>query len=137
MPLEEDEMKKNILLVIAGGITVFSQTGQESEPFERLDNSAFEKPVRPAAVFDHDIHNEMAELEDDCAVCHHVYDEDNQLVEDESSEDSLCSDCHYLKSDADNTVSLRKAYHKRCKSCHFAEKKGPVLCGECHINQTR
>lgn len=98
----------------------------------RLDNSAFENPQRPGAVFDHDIHNEMAGLEDDCSVCHHVYD-GKTLIEGESSEDYACSDCHELKSTPENSVPLRKAFHNRCKDCHFTSEKGPVLCGECHI----
>lgn len=98
---------------------------------ERLDNSVFENPRRPGAVFVHDDHNEMAGIED-CAVCHHMYD-GKTLLEDESSEDSLCSECHFLKADQKNSVSLLLAYHKRCKDCHFEENKGPVLCGECHI----
>lgn len=100
---------------------------------ERLDNSVFEKPHRPGAVFEHDDHNETAEI-DDCNVCHHVY-KDKKLVEDESSEDSLCSECHFLKGTRENSISLSVAYHKRCKTCHFDANKGPVLCGECHIKE--
>ena len=101
---------------------------------ETMDRSAFESPQRPAAVFAHDEHNEAAELEEDCALCHHVYD-GKTLVPDESSEDSPCSDCHSLNPTSENTVSLMTAYHKRCKSCHFDAAKGPVLCGECHIRK--
>jgi hypothetical protein len=97
---------------------------------ERLDNSVFEKPHRPGAVFEHDDHNEMAQIED-CFVCHHVY-EDKKLVEDESSEDSLCSECHSQKVTPENSIPLDVAFHKRCKTCHFEANKGPVLCGECH-----
>ena len=114
------------ILFIFTAVAAFSNT-----EFERLDNSVFQNPHRPGAVFDHDNHNEMAEI-DDCAVCHHVY-EDKTLLEDESSEDSLCSDCHSLKASQENSISVEVAYHKRCKSCHFEANKGPVLCGECHI----
>jgi len=105
-----------------------------AENLIRLDNSAFDSPQRPGAVFDHDEHNFLAGLEDDCALCHHVY-EDGILVENESSEDSLCSDCHGLKASPDNPVALREAFHDRCKTCHFEQKKGPVLCGECHVKE--
>lgn len=135
-------MKQHIVLaalavILAATVALgLSRPGTgESDP-ETLDNSAFEKPSRPAALFDHDLHNEQAGLEDDCAVCHHVY-EGQRLVEDESSEDSPCSDCHALKKASDNPVPLRMAFHQRCKACHFREKKGPVLCGECHINKGR
>jgi hypothetical protein len=26
-----------------------------------------------------------------------------------------------------------KAYHLNCKGCHQEQKKGPVMCGECHV----
>ena len=37
-----------------------------------LNYAAFENPQRPIAVFDHDAHNEKAELEDKCWFCHHT-----------------------------------------------------------------
>ncbi len=106
------------------------QIGGQDFELERLDTSAFEKPRRPGAVFEHDDHNEMAEL-DDCAICHHVH-EDGNLVADESSEDSSCSECHGLLPGPDNSVSLSNAFHKQCRDCHFDSGKGPVLCGQCH-----
>jgi hypothetical protein len=109
------------------------QTLEETLELERLDISAFEKPRRPGAVFIHDDHNEMAEL-DDCAICHHVY-EDNILVADESSEDYSCSECHGLLPGPDNPVSVSMAFHKQCRDCHFDSGKGPVLCGQCHIKE--
>jgi len=115
------------LVFIFTAVVAFSNTDER----ERLDTSSFEKVHRPGAVFAHDDHNEMAQLED-CAVCHHVHD-GKKLVEGESSEDSLCSDCHSLKATQDNSIPLEVAYHKRCKNCHVQENKGPLLCGECHI----
>jgi len=99
-----------------------------------LDNTVFNDPQRPAALFDHDDHNEKAGLEDDCSVCHHVY-ENKKLIKDESSEDSSCSECHSLKATPKNAIPLRMAFHNRCKECHFESNKGPVLCGECHIRK--
>jgi len=115
------------IVFIFTAVIAFSNT----DDLERLDNSAFEKPHRPGAVFVHDDHNEMAGVED-CAVCHHVYEGKN-LVEVESSEDSLCSECHSPKATQENSISMQVAYHKRCKTCHVEENKGPLLCGECHI----
>lgn len=117
-----------VLLLIAGILIV--------PAYSEIDNSVFDRPQRPASLFDHDEHNEKAGLEDDCALCHHVY-EGKVLVEDESSEDSMCSDCHSIKATAENSVPLRAAFHKRCRSCHFDKKSGPVLCGECHIKKER
>lgn len=94
------------------------------EPFGELE--------RPVAVFDHDEHNELAGLEDNCAVCHHAFDEDGNLLEDESSEGTYCSECHAVERN-DGGTPLMKAYHLQCQSCHEQEEKGPVTCGECHV----
>ncbi|SDU16072.1 acidic tetraheme cytochrome c3 TmcA [Desulfobacula phenolica] len=122
------------ILFLFAAVVSFSNAepdSAEKSQLERLDNSVFKNPHRPGALFEHDDHNDMAQI-DDCAVCHHVYD-GKKLLEDESSEDSQCSECHSLKSDDENSVPLLRAYHKRCKDCHFEVNKGPVLCGECHI----
>jgi hypothetical protein len=28
---------------------------------------------------------------------------------------------------------LRRALHLNCKGCHLENKKGPIMCGQCHI----
>ena len=95
-----------------------------------VDNSDFPSPQRPPSVFAHDLHNETAGI-DDCAECHHVY-EDGKRVEDESSEGQSCSECHDLQGSGDQP-SLIKAFHANCKGCHQEQDKGPIMCGECHI----
>ena len=95
-----------------------------------IDNSVFENPQRPPASFKHDEHNELALIEE-CNECHHVY-EDGQRLEDESSEDQRCADCHELQ-DVGAKPGLVKAFHTNCKSCHRKQKKGPLMCGQCHI----
>ncbi len=97
---------------------------------ETVQDSAFTQHRRAPAVFFHDEHNEKAGLEDDCSVCHHVW-EDGVKLEDETSEDQECSECH-LEEGTPNTMPLVGTYHKQCKGCHLAGKKGPVMCGECH-----
>ena len=81
-------------------------------------------------MFKHDAHNEAAEI-DECARCHHVY-EDGKLVEDEDSVGTPCSDCHTLAAQG-GQPGLMSAYHKQCKGCHEAEGKGPMACGQCHV----
>lgn len=117
------------LILMTSAFYAYSQENAAS-----LDNTHFDRPQRPAAVFDHDDHNEKAGLEEDCSVCHHVYDGKEQ-IKDESSEDSPCSDCHALTATTENSVPLRTAFHQRCRACHFESDKGPVLCGECHIRK--
>jgi hypothetical protein len=95
-----------------------------------MDTSAFEKLRRVPALFDHDIHNENAELED-CDICHHVW-ENGELVRGESSEESPCSECHDQTPGPKNSMGLANAYHTRCRTCHIDGGKGPLLCGQCH-----
>ncbi len=117
-------------VVVAALLPVFcSYAGQD---LERLDPWAFESPKRPGAVFPHDDH--MMFLDDDCSICHHVY-ENGELVPGDSSEDLYCIDCHSLKPVPDNPMPLEAAYHNLCRDCHFDRGTGPVLCGECHVKE--
>ena len=84
-------MKKGIFLLIAPllvGILLIPAFSQED--MEVVDNEGFSKKQRPPVVFQHDEHNEKAEIED-CNECHHIY-ENGLKMEDESSEDQSCSD---------------------------------------------
>ncbi len=128
------KLQKCIFIVITILFVTAFYTYSQDDDYSTIDNTVFENPQRTQALFDHDSHNEMAELEDDCSICHHVY-ENKKLIEDESSEDSLCSECHSLKKTPENSIPLRMAFHNRCKECHFESNKGPVLCGECHIRK--
>ena len=125
-------MKKRIasiliapLLVGIFFLPVFSQ-----EDMQVIDAVGFAVKQRPPVVFQHDEHNELAEIED-CSECHHVY-EDGKKLEDESSEDQSCSECHEENSSGEQP-GLRKAFHMNCKGCHLENKKGPIMCGQCHV----
>jgi hypothetical protein len=109
-------------------IPVFAQ-----EDMVVVEGDGFKNQRRPPSVFRHDAHNETAEIEE-CNECHHVY-ENGKRVADESSEDQRCSDCHSEKSSG-NQPGLRKAFHLNCKGCHQIKKRGPVMCGECHVRGT-
>ena len=124
-------MKKATALVIASlliGVLMISAFAQEDMTV--VDDPGFYVMQRPLPVFQHDAHNEKADIEE-CNECHHVY-EDGKKVEDESSEDESCSDCHELK-DVENVPGLRKAFHFCCKGCHVAKEQGPIMCGTCHV----
>ena len=124
-------MKKRIVFILMAPVLVglILQPSFSQEDMVVVDGGGFSKQQRPAAVFRHDEHNELAELEE-CNECHHVYENGNKL-EDESSEDQMCSECHELGSSNDQ-LSLIKAFHTNCKGCHLSQKKGPIMCGECH-----
>ncbi|GAB6904229.1 Acidic cytochrome c3 [Desulfosarcina cetonica] len=117
------------LSLIIGTVLAISPVWSQDE-MTVVDNTDFPNAQRPPSVFVHDRHNENAGI-DDCAVCHHVYDE-GQLLEDESSEDQRCVDCHYLERMGDQP-GLMEAFHANCKGCHEQEGNGPILCGECHV----
>ena len=126
-------MKKKILFALT--VSLFSLTlivnvhPQDDMAF--VDNDPFDNPRRPPAVFQHDEHNELAKIEE-CNVCHHVYDENGRLMEDESSEDQRCAECHELEASG-RQPALMKAFHTNCKGCHKAQKNGPTMCGQCHV----
>jgi hypothetical protein len=120
-----------IILSLLLGLIVVLNPAWSQEDMTVVDNSVFDRPQRSPALFDHDAHNEKAEIYD-CAVCHHVY-EDGELMADESSEDQRCSDCHGLTASGDQPA-LIKAFHSNCKGCHQEQERGPIMCGECHIN---
>jgi len=126
-------MKKKILFGLTVSLfsltLIFNVHPQDDMGF--VDTDAFETPRRPPAVFRHDEHNQLAKIEE-CNVCHHVYDENGRLVEDESSEDQRCSDCHELEASG-RQPALMKAFHTNCKGCHEAQKDGPMMCGQCHV----
>ena len=119
-----------IALSLMIGIVMAATSAWSQDDMTIVDNASFDNPQRTPSAFVHDAHNEAAGI-DDCAECHHVY-EDGKLLEDESSEDQSCSECHDLKGSGD-VPSLIKAFHTNCKGCHQEQKKGPIMCGECHI----
>ncbi len=119
-----------IALSLTIGIVLATPSAWSQDDMTIVDNAAFDNPQRAPSVFVHDAHNEAAGI-DDCAECHHVY-EDGKRLADESSEDQSCSECHDLKG-SDGQPSLIKAFHTNCKGCHQEQKKGPIMCGECHI----
>jgi hypothetical protein len=126
-------MKKKMLFILTVSlcslVMIISAHSQEDMAF--VDNDMFENSRRPPAVFRHDEHNELAQIEE-CKICHHVYGEDGRPVEDESSEDQRCSDCHELETSG-GQPALMKAFHTNCKGCHKAQKDGPLMCGQCHV----
>jgi len=121
---------KKVIIAAAAALLVLLAVSAWAQPEGPLEVDAFGAMERPAVPFMHDEHNEKAGV-DDCAACHHVYD-NGQLVEDEDSIGTACADCHDLD-DNGSQPGLRKAYHGQCKGCHETEGKGPVACGQCHV----
>ena len=117
----------SVLVVLAlAGLSVYAQ-----EDLSVVDDTAFADNMRPLPVFRHDEHNDAAGIED-CAECHHVYDENGQRMADESSEDQECSACHGAAEDGQFPMELVRRFHLNCQGCHQTEKAGPVVCGDCH-----
>ena len=125
-------MNKSALLIAAAaiGFLFVFVTAYSQEDMQFVDNSVFDNPQREPSVFKHDEHNEIAEIEE-CNECHHIYEYGVKL-EDQSSEDQMCSECH-LQGSSEGQPSRTKALHTNCKGCHLIEKKGPIMCGECHV----
>lgn len=124
-------MRNGILLMVIAILTGVFATAYSQDEMTTMDTRAFKNPRRPPVVFHHDAHNEKAGI-DDCIECHHKFDDQGRKLE-ESSEDQSCAECHSLD-DADGRPGLIKAFHLNCKGCHLNTRKGPVTCGECHVN---
>jgi hypothetical protein len=119
-----------IAALLTGILSAWIVLGFAQEDMREVDNSVFERPVRSPALFDHDVHNDIAGL-DDCSICHHVY-ENGRRSETQSSEGMMCADCHSLSRGAENPIPLRRAFHLSCKGCHVERRAGPLMCAECH-----
>lgn len=123
---------RTFVLIMGIAVLVFTMTISpvfSQYDMTHLSDEAFGEGQRPPAVFNHEEHNEIAEIYE-CNVCHHMY-KDGQLLEYESSEDMRCSDCHNVK-EGYPTRPLMDAYHDMCKGCHQERGAGPITCGECH-----
>lgn len=117
------------LAVLAWVLPAFSQSDMVV-----VSRDPFPAPQRPAAKFEHDVHNEKAGL-DECGVCHHG-ETDGKMDPENSSEGTPCADCHAVNPAADaklrDKTPLRRAYHLQCQGCHEKTGKGPLTCGQCH-----
>ncbi|ADU63637.1 MAG: cytochrome c family protein [Pseudodesulfovibrio sp.] len=113
------------LVVVYLAPMAFSQDDMTVVPAE-----AFGVLKRPQVAFEHDAHNEKAQLED-CVVCHHGRTDDGLMDMENSSEGETCESCHPVNP-VNNETPLMRAYHRQCITCHTDQAKGPVACGECH-----
>jgi len=126
-------MRKTMgVLALAGSVLLLSTLAWGQEGIRELLSPAFGRHQRPAALFEHDAHNEKAKLQD-CVACHHGGGQ-GRIDPSASSEGTPCSECHAV-SPAGTGTSLMRAFHKQCVGCHTAQKKGPLACGECHVRK--
>ena len=128
-------MKKRAFFMCASVVValLIFVSAYSQEEMRVINSDGFDSPQRPPALFRHDEHNEAAEIEA-CNECHHVYDDDGKLLEDESSEDQRCSECHEVEASG-RRPGLMKAFHTNCKGCHQERNTGPVMCGQCHARR--
>lgn len=117
-----------ILAALIGALWLAPAFSQED--IKQILNPAFETHKRPAVVFEHDAHNEMAGLEE-CLPCHHEDYEDGQFIEGDFLN---CADCHYVEKE-EGVTPLKLAYHRQCIDCHKERGAGPVSCGNCHVKE--
>jgi len=116
------------LIILASVLTANSQGD-----IAFVKDSGFDKHLRPPVPFEHDAHNEKAEIFE-CNGCHHLY-ENGEKLEFDASIGMECSQCHQGPNN-DSRMALIRAYHLQCRGCHLQEKAGPILCGECHRKAT-
>ena len=130
-------MNKNTLKIAASMLTIallviayMAPLASAQDDMTQVPMDAFSKLERPRVAFEHDAHNEKAEIEE-CVVCHHSQNDDGTQDLENSSEGETCESCHAVER-SDGRTPLMRAYHKQCITCHEKQAKGPVACGECH-----
>ncbi len=78
-----------------------------------------------------------ASSKDNCAVCHHVYDQKAKKVIYVKGQESTCGYCHEAQPHK-GVKSLEQASHQECVLCHLdlahkgVKEKVPVRCADCH-----
>ena len=123
------ELKISILFAIIIAAILGFRALDRSNTITFLNNADFENTQEPPSAFGHDFHDLDCKIE--CEECHHVY-ENGVLVKDKCSDNKRCIECHPLKANDKYKISLLQAFHSQCEDCHKKEKKGPLMCGECH-----
>lgn len=98
-------------------------------------------------MFRHQFH---ADLVKDCSICHHHFDQHEELARETGTS---CEPCHSGQGDrtryrtipcktchesdfSDNNfkrIGLKGAVHRLCIDCHAVQAAGPTECMECHI----
>ena len=123
------ELKISILFALIIAAILGFSTVDDNKSITFLNNDNFANHQEPPSAFGHDFHNLGLNIE--CEECHHVY-ENGVLIKDKSSDKKRCIECHPLKATDEYKIPLLQAFHSSCEGCHVKEKKGPVMCGECH-----
>lgn len=101
-------------------------------------------------------HLRHMEIESDCAVCHHRYQNGKNIIGDVSLEPETpglkCADCHATPGKAfapgldPAKTPLREAFHQMCISCHTknagkmdgsVKLNPPRTCAGCHKNKVK
>lgn len=125
------KLAASMLTIIALVIIYMAPAAFSQDDMTMMPVDAFAKLERPQVPFEHDAHNEKAEI-DDCVVCHHGMTDDGKQDMENSSEGESCESCHAVER-TDGGTPLMRAYHKQCIDCHTEKAKGPLACGECHV----
>jgi len=88
--------------------------------------------TRQSMGFDYSLHNRHEiENNNDCSLCHHVYDQKKRELVYVKGQETSCRYCHMPKA-GDNVLSMRQVSHQSCVSCHLEKNKGPQKCADCH-----
>lgn len=124
------KLAASMLTIIAMVIIYMAPAAFSQDDMTMIPVDAFPKLERSQVPFEHDAHNEKAEL-DDCVICHHGMTDDGKQDMEYSSEGEPCASCHDVER-SDGGTPLMRAYHRQCIDCHKEQGKGPVACGECH-----
>ena len=120
--------RKSIFWLILAVMLLLAAAAWAQGNITVVKDSGFDTRTRPPVAFDHDEHNQKAEVYD-CTVCHHLY-ENGKKLPGQPSVGMECSACHL--DDQSGRLDLIRAYHLQCKTCHLERSAGPIQCGQCH-----
>ena len=129
-------MKKTITLLFAAALVLtlcLPALSQDDEIILAGEEEGFASQQRPVVVFSH-VNHEAYDGVDGCLPCHHDgLNEDGTFIE--GSDYLKCTECHG-PSDGSGLDDLPQVFHKNCLGCHETVGKGPIACGECHVQDT-
>ena len=84
------------------------------------------------------IQSKNSDDSENCSVCHHQYDEQEQQLFYEKDQEESCYYCHESEK-SNEDLSAKKVFHDSCVNCHVQKNEtdpeqetGPFTCSGCH-----
>jgi len=90
---------------------------------------------QPPVTFSHEKHTKITKS---CDTCHHT---NKGMTAEKPGKVEKCSTCHLDPKDKAvpgmREMGKTNIFHDACITCHTTGKKGPTLCKDCHVKETK